>query len=145
MTALHKPLGINKGQSPLFVPLVTFVTYESNCPRGMSANGEKGCALKIKSNIVTPSFPPHPSLRDTFPSRGRLSVASAQTEREVIRKPRQNIYPLRHSVTPPLTTRGAFTTSSVSYADSFPSRGSLGKRREPSPRGMSANEKISSA
>ena len=50
--ALHKPLGINKGQSPLFVPLVTFVTHESNCPRGMSANGKRSSAVKIKSNIV---------------------------------------------------------------------------------------------
>ena len=40
--ALHKPSGINKGQSLLFVSLVTFVTYESNCPRGMSANEKKG-------------------------------------------------------------------------------------------------------
>ena len=52
LSALHKPLGINKGQSPLFVPLVTFVTHESNCPRGMSANVKRSSAVKIKSNIV---------------------------------------------------------------------------------------------
>ncbi|MBP1577597.1 MAG: hypothetical protein J6C75_03860, partial [Oscillospiraceae bacterium] len=52
LMALHKPLGINKGQSPLFVPLVTFVTHESNCPRGMSANEKKGCAVAPKRTIV---------------------------------------------------------------------------------------------